>query len=395
MKILTASITALLIVLMQVSYSQNDFRLGFTGAYPHYYNYPVTSGFDWDYYNELNMNTWQGWWLGENWHSNATVQVLQKLADRNKDGFLQPDSIRWAGYGRVQVNEAEYDLNLRFRYNYHWCGTNYPDNTQWGSGQLVRYYDKNVICNEQSPAGVVLSGVRENGFQSVTGLPYDPMYQVPFPYNNYSIQPPVQEETRYLNKYYVKPRMRISTTDAFGPVKNVVKIVIKKFNGNPGPEITITTEDFRYTNSNTYDGRYLEDYFIHNLSVFADVINEGRPSNEVIHLNSCQVDYQIYWYGEVSVYIDYVKVMDEAAYMLFNEGQDGIRLRNKIQEKINHIKNNDSEGRFKGFYMEEIDYSNLACLEYLNQHLPAWSNNDPDYKMIGLINPGSYSFTSL
>ncbi|MEO8511931.1 MAG: hypothetical protein ABI543_00095 [Ignavibacteria bacterium] len=37
--------------------------------------------------------------------------------------------------------------------------------------------------------------------------------------------------------------------------------------------------------------------------------------------------------------------------------------------------------------MEEVDYSNLACLKLLNDTLlPAWSGSDPDYKMIGLIN---------
>jgi tetratricopeptide (TPR) repeat protein len=50
--------------------------------------------------------------------------------------------------------------------------------------------------------------------------------------------------------------------------------------------------------------------------------------------------------------------------------------------------------RISGFYMEEVDYSNLACLKFLNDSMPRWSDigsgPDMDYKLTALINPGSY-----
>ncbi len=354
----------------------NTFKLGFTGAYPNKYNYPVFSTIDWDYYAEFKMNTWQGWWIGD-----ADTGLIFTLADKHIDGYFQPDTLRWAGYGRVQVNEAE-ETTERFSYNRHRCGSNYKDETQFGYGQWVRYFNKNSLCNEeQAPAGLVLWDVKENGFQSFSGVPNDPIYQVHFPGDGAS-------DPGYLNRYYVKPRMRISTTDAFGTSEDVVKLIVRNYENNIIKEFILTTENFRVGNILTYDGRYLEDYLGIDMSVAGDSLNTGRGPNDPAHLSTCHVDYQIYWYGTVSVYIDYVKVMDEAAEQLLNNQDMRFALSRKIGRLQTH--ENTYGEVVKGFYMEEIDYSNLACLKMLNDSLPVWSGNDPRYKMIGLINPGSY-----
>jgi len=203
-------------------FSQSDtFRLGFTGAYPNKYNYPVFSTIDWNYYAEFKMNTWQGWWIGD-----ADTGLIFTLANKHIDGYFQPDTLRWAGYGRVQVNEAE-ETTERFSYNRHRCGTNYKDETQFGYGQWVRYFNKNSLCNEeQGPAGLVLWDVKENGFQSFSGVPNDPVKQVTFPGDG------SPGGNGFINRYYVKPRMRIDSTEADGTVKNVVRIVIKSFDGS-------------------------------------------------------------------------------------------------------------------------------------------------------------------
>lgn len=304
MKTIKALVLVFLFISSNLFSQSNIFKLGFTGAYPNYYNYPVFSTIDWDYYDELKMNTWSGWWAGD-----TNTHLINTLAARQIGGYFQPDTLRWAGYGRMQINEAEYNASLRFRYNGHRCGVNQQDNSAFGNGQYVRYFDKNSLCNEiEAPAGLVLWDVYENGFQSFSGVPHDPIKQVPFPGDG------SPGGNGYINNYYIKPRMRISTEDAFGTLLNVVKIIVKDYNGDTVDEITINTEDFRYNNLSTYDGRYLEDYFTNNMVVGGDAINTGRNVNDPFtYLNNCEVDYQIYWYGEVSFWIDYVKVMDEAA----------------------------------------------------------------------------------
>ena len=326
MRTLTALLTAFLLVLTSSLYTQNDFKLGFTGAYPQYYDYNTTKNINWQNYHDMSMNQWQGWWIGDNWRrtsSNTTAveDVLSKLSQEHIDGWFQPDTILWAGYGRVQVNEAE-EISDRFNYGNHRCGSNYLDNTQFGSNQYVRYFNKNDQCNEeQSPEGLVLWNVKEKGFQSFSGLAYDPVYQATFPYNNYN---GYSRDTTYINRYYIKPRMRVEVNDVNnGPDKRVVRIIVNKFNGQLADSLTIFTSDFKNSQGN-YDGRYIEDYFLYNLSIPADILNSigepnGRISNTPLeYLKDCHVDYQVYWYGEVSVWIDYVKVMDEAAYMFNN-----------------------------------------------------------------------------
>ncbi|MBL0108539.1 MAG: hypothetical protein IPP52_14985 [Ignavibacteria bacterium] len=131
--------------------------------------------------------------------------------------------------------------------------------------------------------------------------------------------------------------MRISIQDAFGTEIPVVKIIVNKFDGQPLKTITLTTKDFRYDNINTYDGRYLEDYFCNNLIIRGDSLNVGRVGGylEWTNMDSCRVDYQIYWFQEVSVWSDYVKIMDEPAEKLFGKDQ---KMRNAIKVKeINQL----------------------------------------------------------
>ena len=377
------SLVTLLLITLTFSISNSQtytFKLGFTGAYPNYFD-TTTKDINWSYYSELNLNTIQGWWVSDNPFG---LEVLGSLNTNSMDGYFQPDTLRWAGYGRMQVYEAESNTSSIINFGTHWCGTNVQDNTQWGYGQYVRYFNKNAVCDEDNPAGTVLSGVSENAFQSLSALPYDPMYQIPFPGDGHT-------GTGYLNKYYIKPRMRIDSLDADSdPPKDVVKIIVKAYDGTIVNQTTIRTNDF-VNNGIFYNGAYIEDYLTNNSSVNGDVINSNRPSppDPNKYLGDCQVDYQIYWFGTVSVWIDYVKVMDEPANKLFNTNSTQ-NLDSTIAGKVSRLSTGDAGGRMQGFYMEEVDYSNIACLKKMNEKLALYSGGDTNYKMTGLINPGTF-----
>jgi len=348
---------------------------------------------NWDYYRQLNVNMWQGWWIGAKWQDKkpavSTGEVMRKLEQEKISGLFQPDTLRWAAWGREQINEAEDDDNLRFRYLDHSCGRNFRDRTGFGNGRLVRYFDKNEDCEKGGE--IVLSELSENTFQSLTGLPVDPMYQVKFPFNNN-----IEAGTKYINYYHIKPGMRINPGDVNNaPNKEVVRIIIKKFNGeiDYADTVTIYTDDFR-VNGGKYNGEYIEDYVKHNPVVKADELNSGRKSNAVANMPDCGVDYEVFWYGKVSVWIDYVKVQDEAAYRLLTPDlKVSSGTREAITAQVNNLLKLDKpypDNIMKGFYTEEVDYANLACLEFLNKtFLPSITKN-PDYRMICLINPGSF-----
>lgn len=130
------ALTLALLFLSTILFSQNNFKLGFTGTYPDNYSYGTTSGTNWSWYNELYMNTWQGWWIGE-----QETGVMSNLNTYNLHGLFQPDSLRWAGYGRMQINQAENNSSLFFRYtNHHSAGDAITDVWQMQS-QDVQYYD--------------------------------------------------------------------------------------------------------------------------------------------------------------------------------------------------------------------------------------------------------------
>jgi len=363
----------------------NTFRLGFTGSLPAGGQvWTATSATDWGWYNELSINTWQGFEVGD-----QQKVVLDKLDNYNLSGMFNPDTVMWAAFGRITIHQAEIGISDRFHYNGYWCGTNYTDNTQFGSGQLVRYFDKNALCNEQNSSGLVLWNVNENGEQSFSGLGHDPKY-------DYGYFDTLGTYYRNLNTWYVKPRMRISVADAFSdPPKNVCKIIIKAYNGDPIGEFIITTNDFRHTNSTTYDGRYLEDYLINNAIVTADDLNEGREDDwhdfHKLLNGDCKVDYQIYWYGEVSFWIDYVKVMNRPAHDFFGHTTQSDRLRERIRAKVQTLYDYDAaRNRMNGFYTEEIDYATLRCLGGVQDSLAVWFSNSPKVKIHCLINWWSY-----
>lgn len=223
MKTFTALCIAVILLSSSIFSQTNTFRLGFTGTYPaggQVWNFTIAT--DWSWYNELNFNTWQGFEVGD-----QQKEVLDDLNAHNLSGMFNPDTVMWAAFGRITVHQAEIGISDRFHYNSYWCGSNYTDNSQFGNGQLVRYFDKNALCNEQNPSGLVLWNANENGEQSFSGLGHDPKYDYGY-FDTYGTY------YRNVNTWYVKPRMRISVADAFSdPPKNVCKVIVKAYNGNP------------------------------------------------------------------------------------------------------------------------------------------------------------------
>jgi hypothetical protein len=291
------------------------------------------------------------------------------------------------------INEAEETTSsggaVRFSYNNHWCGQDMTDNTSFGNGARVKYYDKNSLCNNQSPQGIILSGAKENGVQSFSGINNDPIYECAFPGRD-------PASYFFVDQWYIKPRMRINVSDTVGPPKRVIKIIINAYDGNLLDSMTIFTNDFRI-NGSAYNGSYIENYQFYNLSVKGDTsstgINRGRPANyqDFTQLPNCHVDYQVYWYGEVSFWLDYVKVMDQPAVNLMGTSFQSQNFRTRTKAKVQTLLNEDTGNRMKGFYTEEIEYSNLACLKMEQDSLQTWFPSAGNkVKIISLIDDYSY-----
>jgi hypothetical protein len=312
---------------------EKEFALGFSGT-PHqicsYYNGNLNCSYwqNYNWYAELKMNLWQGWMAGSNLQYHLTS--LDSLELYGMQGYYQPDTLLFAAFGKVSIHQAEITTD-RYRYNnHHSRGIDMDDNWQ-GQTQRVRYYEA-MPTGPYTPVPV-LTELNENAENSYSGVVFDPIYQ---PHVNDNGNPVV-------NNYYIKPRMRISTTDAFGTEKPVVKIVFKNFEGNIVKEVVIKTINFRINDDPfSYDGSYIEEYLLEpsqgDLNIRGDSLNVGRVGGflEWNNIDLCNVDYQIFWFGEVSVWIDYVKIMDEPAEQLF--GSDP-RVRDVLKDRYGLIIN--------------------------------------------------------
>jgi len=353
-------ILVFLISFSEVSSQTKEFTIGYSGCYP-VDSDSATKATDWSWYNELNVNLWEGYGIGE---VSRHGYVLDSLYNHNINGYFQPDTLMQFTFGKVIIHQAEENTSDNFRYNHHHLG---KDTTETIIGETVtaRFFDVNTVpLNERGISDAVLTGVKENEMQSFSGLVLDPKKQWRW------------DDTigQYPNSWYIKPRMRIDSNDAHGAVKNVVKIVVRAFNGDVIFELNITTDRFLNA-SGEYNGKYLEDFFINGINIKGDTssigINKGFPPNldhrdKYQYFDSCKVDFEIHWYKDVSVWIDYVKIMDEPANLLFSPNPD---IRNAIKGQIQRLMNHSGGNKVKGFYTEEIDYSRLTCLKYLQDFL--------------------------
>lgn len=381
----------ILVLVLSISFSQSnsqtkEFTIAYSGTYPSWDT--ATKGTNWSWYNELNVNLWQGWGIGEvSYHG----FILDSLYSHNISGYFQPDTLMQFALGKVIIHHAENNTIDSFKYKYHHLG---KDTTETFMGETVtsRYYDVNTVpVNERGIPDTVLTGLKENAMQSFSGLVLDPKKQWRWESNGYQVD----------NIWYIKPRMRIDSIDAFGPVKNVVKIIIRSFNGDSIYGVSLTTQDFRNNNINSYNGRYLEDYFINNLisvpgNITSNGINKGYPTGldhreKIIYFDSCKVDFEIHWYKDVSVWIDYVKIMDEPAYHLF--GPSPI-YRNAIKSQIQRLINHSGGSKVKGFYTEEVEYNNIRCLQFIQDSIIPQAVSNQSVRMNCLLNPWSFTCPS-
>ena len=290
-KILLA-ITVLFILADNVYSQTNEFKIGFTGAYPlnwdqHAYEYTYNN-MDWGWYSELSMNLWSGWQI-----DGRHTDVIYNLEQNELNGYFQPDTMIYrASYGRISLFQAESDYTGRHRYTDHHSMGICTTDVWMGETQRVQYYHATTPYN---PAEAILTVIDENCEQVYSAIPTQKVKN--------------SDDPNLL--WYIKPRMRIDRDVALNePNKRVAEIIVRAYDHSVILDQILYAYHFRYTDPNTYDGRYLEEYWYSSIYVTGDQITSGLQG---YNLQNCQVDYQIFWYGEVDLWIDYVKVMDNTA----------------------------------------------------------------------------------
>ena len=94
-----------------------EFTIAYSGTYPNWN--PETNPTNWSWYNELNVNLWQGWGIGEAAYHGF---ILDSLYSHNISGYFQPDTLMQFALGKVIVHQAESNTADSFRYMHHSLG---------------------------------------------------------------------------------------------------------------------------------------------------------------------------------------------------------------------------------------------------------------------------------
>jgi hypothetical protein len=181
--------------------------------------------------------------------------------------------------------------------------------------------------------------------------------------------------------WLIKPLMRIdSNVVDNNPDANVVRIDVINFSGDTIASVPIKAQDFAIQTSN-YSGKYLSEFNSSTpLSVSGNPYNSSSLNYGVKNVswknwkNECKVDFRIWWYGEVDVWLDKVIVDDEFANRLFNS--DTTSNKNRfIKQEVNYFSTHSSE---PVFFVDEVLFSSIPCIKYVDSIM---KSENPDAKL--------------
>lgn len=185
--------------------------------------------------------------------------------------------------------------------------------------------------------------------------------------------------------WYVKPVMRINASDFnINSTKPVVAIYSKNYRGNIIDTLIIRVNNFRNSNS-IYSGNYIENYRFINGGDDSIRISGSRENRDGLSYgmddfwpewkDSCKVDFEVWWFGEIEVWFDKLMVDDNWGHQLFHADSD---IRNEMESRIIEETEAFTEIINAGngsFYIDELCISQVPCakrvyqiMKHTNQH---------------------------
>lgn len=183
--------------------------------------------------------------------------------------------------------------------------------------------------------------------------------------------------------WYIMPKIRANKDYVNNNAnwnKEICRIDILDWNGNPVADfpngIILYSKNFRKNTTTNYDGNYLEKfYFIEDRDPYAIKITEGQvcPGDAKNFWDWWNVniaaDYKVFWYGNCDMWIDYVKVENEAAYQLFDDPVESVKWTNWMEQETDIALTGYDPGnpRPNLFYHEEFEFNMVPCSRKLNE----------------------------
>ncbi len=113
-----------------------EFTIAYSGTYPNWDSGNKLT--NWSWYDELNVNLWQGWGIGEASYHGFILD--SSLYSHNISGYFQPDTLMQFALGKVIIHQAENNTTDNFRYRHHIWAKTQPKHFM-GETVTARYFD--------------------------------------------------------------------------------------------------------------------------------------------------------------------------------------------------------------------------------------------------------------
>ena len=337
--------------------------------------------------NYFGMNTWHryidekydsamgrlvptGWCDGDSLNANINDYIdtvtniyLKKNAENEMITLMQRPKIDWLCYGQRSDYQCE---EKQYVYPYLWFysfqdneGESIHDSSQYGEGQYVLYCSQTFMS-----ADTVLKKLRCNNQQTKV----------------------VPSHRRYDDdacNWYVKPSIRIDkdfVNNSSNWSKLVCRVDILNSDGSLRKSIDIRVRNFRPTPSTNYNGEYIEEFYFTHHPDTSDQVTQGAWGNAWYSRGNgtCdnKADIQVYWYGNCDMWIDYIRVDNDVAHRLLkgNDPQFEQWLEWEADDIGGYV-HNGFHSPYR-FYIEELEFNNVPCIEYVNKKLQEHSSPD-------------------
>ncbi len=334
-----------------------------------------TLGFNlWHRYISGGMSNGQfylhGWTASDEYDApinNYRTEIQNILGSNENNGMLtlmERPKIERLAFGQrsdYQCEATNIDPMLWFySYKDHPKGTDVlDDDPNYGESNWVRYCTTNNSNDGPGFAGYVVTGLKANREQvnSNESTAGDKAY-------TWIIKPKIRVDKNYVDNHNDEVICRIEMLNYDGDIIRSTELRARNFKND----------------QEQYDGKYREEF-----RFTGNDVNLTIPVSEWENINprlpngtyrsyfapdgECKVDYKVYWYGNCDMWIDYVRLDNDVADLLFKDYYDDPNHpeRQWIKWEANDIGQHGNSPL--KFYIEEFEFNNLPCMAYVSRKL--------------------------
>ncbi|HQY21982.1 MAG TPA: hypothetical protein PK294_14665 [Ignavibacteria bacterium] len=204
---------------------------------------------------------------------------------------------------------------------------------------------------------------------------------------------PWQSDT--YSSWYIKPKIRIPT--GLSPNTLVCTIEILDWDGTIVRSVVLKANNFERSSLSPYQGNYLDEFYFvpnQNASPIKTDSTELCPGSNLKDFTNwgdtnaiIKTDFRVYWHGECDMWIDRIRVENEQAIQLFQEGGDAdLRIRSEVSSALLDY----DPSRPNHFYLEEFEFNTTPCIKKVREIIEEESQGKLTF--IANLNPYMYNF---